>query len=111
MRLTCGEKFFGTHGMPLCSTPFKMLHPNMSLPTEVDEAETLYAFVNHGRWMVKCPYCPSAQVAFELDRRFLCADCGNANNNGKYINVTWPNDNQREQIEKLLMKRKLANRN
>lgn len=34
------------------------------------------AFVNHGRWLVECPFCPSYQYA-SLDGLFYCAICLN----------------------------------
>jgi len=48
--------------------------------------------VNHGRWLVECPFCPSAQVASVSDRRFFCVDCGNAAVGGRFIKVVWPTD-------------------
>lgn len=113
MRLLTGEKFFGSprQGEPPAAVPFRLLNPSAPLPTEQDEVDTIYAYVNHGRWMVKCPFCPSAQVAFSSDKRFFCAECANVTNGSKYIAVLWPEDAQRERIEKLLMKRGLENRN
>lgn len=46
-----------------------------------------YAEVNHGRWIVRCPACPGAQMAFEHDQRFFCADCG-----AGPMRVVWPDD-------------------
>jgi len=47
---------------------------------------------NHGRWLVECPFCPSAQVASVSDRRFFCTDCGNAAVGGRFIKTVWPSD-------------------
>jgi hypothetical protein len=67
------------------------------------------ARVNHGRWIVDCPFCTGAQLASPTDRRFLCADCGNVNIDGKWITVTWPSD--AETIEATLAVRPRENRN
>jgi hypothetical protein len=34
---------------------------------------TLAAYLNHGRWVVDCPACPSAALA---GATFACEDCG-----------------------------------
>lgn len=57
---------------------------------------------NHGRWVVDCPFCPSAQLASDVDRRFMCPDCGNQTVNGKWLRVDWPTPEEREQVEELL---------
>jgi hypothetical protein len=67
------------------------------------------AFVNHGRWLWKCNRCNEAQVASEHDRRAFC--CGCFNHGAGYHEVVWPADNVRHQIETLLLRRPLANRN
>lgn len=43
-----------------------------------------------GRWIVDCPFCPSAQIAAETDPRFLCSDCLNAPVGGAYVATEWP---------------------
>lgn len=77
----------------------------------VDEGNPVYAFANHGRWMAQCPFCKSAQVAFEADRRFLCAECGNGESGGKALPVVWPDDRARLRIEAALAPRPRDNRN
>ena len=47
---------------------------------------------NYGRWLVECPFCPSAQVASVSDRRFFCTDCGNAAVGGAFVKTVWPDD-------------------
>lgn len=60
----------------------------------------LPAYVNHGRWVVNCPSCPSAQNASFDDPWFWCPTCGSG---GMWHKVTFPK--QRTAIEVLLEKR------
>ena len=55
-------------------------------------AKTVEAFavVNHGRWIVRCPWCSGAQNASREDRRVFCCNCGNAAVKGQWIPVIWP---------------------
>lgn len=66
------------------------------LPTEMSD-EPLVPFVNHGRWLVSCPRCPSAMHASKVDPRFMCAECGSG---GRWHPVVWPADAER--IERAL---------
>ena len=70
--------------------------------------------VNHGRWIVECPCCPSAALAgpgFVTDR-FLCAECQNAAAGGRYFEVEWPDKQTCQRIYTLLTRRPDAeNRN
>lgn len=67
------------------------------------------AYVNHGRWVVECPFCPSAQVASTWDRRFFCTDCGNAAVGGGWIEVVWPGE--ADEIDAALADRPRVNAN
>lgn len=50
------------------------------------------AYVNHGRWLVDCPFgCGSAQYASRDDRRFWCTECDNSGT-GEWVAVDWPDD-------------------
>jgi hypothetical protein len=60
------------------------------VPTGASPAIFAEAEVNHGRWIVRCPFCPGAQYASRTDPRFLCVDCGNAPIEGDWIRVEWP---------------------
>lgn len=60
-----------------------------SLSTEAG-GEPVYAVANHGRWVAECPDCRGAQLASASDPRFLCCDCGNVANGGRYRPVVWP---------------------
>lgn len=55
----------------------------------------VYAYVNHGRWVVSCPDCHNAQLACATDHRFLCNECGNTSIGNLWRPVEWPADPQR----------------
>jgi hypothetical protein len=68
--------------------------PTLHRRGETDETTT-HVYVNHGRWVVGCPFCTSAQLAMRSDPRFLCAGpdgCFNATIGGAYARVVWPDD-------------------
>jgi hypothetical protein len=68
---------------------------------EIDETMTVSPIVNHGRWIVRCPWCASAELASDL---YFCSQgCFNGKVGRKYVRVTWPK--QREAIEAVLLKR------
>jgi len=60
------------------------------VPTETTEAAVAYAIVRQSRWVVVCPWCPSALYAHSTDKRFFCVECGNAAVGGKWVKVEWP---------------------
>ena len=70
--------------------------------------------VNHGRWVVECPCCPSAALAgpgFVTDR-FLCRECSSAAAGGRYFEVEWPDRRTQRRVVELLARRPNAeNRN
>jgi len=68
----------------------------------------LRAQINHGRWLVECPNCTSAEMAFE-DRLFFCSECKNKAVDGYAYKVTFPTT--RRKIETIMEKRPLTNRN
>lgn len=68
-----------------------------------------YAEVNHGRWIVRCPYCQFGQ-ARESGDWWFCRQCLNAAGNHLRVRVHWPAE--REAIERLLAARPYSwNRN
>ena len=67
--------------------------------------EALPVYVNHGRWVVDCPNCNSAQLASRSDRRFWCVDCRNVWVQGKWVMVTWPSAADEAAIESVLDRR------
>jgi len=50
------------------------------------------AVVDNGRWIVKCPDCPGAQLTAADDPRFMCVECANAAVGGLWRPVVWPTD-------------------
>jgi hypothetical protein len=78
------------------------------LPTEVDRHVVATAEVRDGRWLVRCPWCPSAQETSPSDRRFWCVGCANIAVGGKWVRVQWPKDWDAAEDE--LLKRPPENR-
>lgn len=78
------------------------------LPAEVSDVEIL-ARVEHGRWLVDCPFCASAQFACRDDPRFFCVACLNEQAGALWIRVLWPPDPQA--IEDVLRSRLTVNAN
>jgi phage terminase large subunit GpA-like protein len=72
-------------------------------------SDKAYAEVNHGRWVVRCPFCASAQIASHTDPKFWCPECEMADVAGQWVEVVWPED--AEAIEELLVRRPAINRN
>jgi hypothetical protein len=77
----------------------------------LDGVSVVLAYVNHGRWMVKCPDCRTPQIACESDRRFFCTACLNHSAKGKWRKVLWPKELIRRQIESILLLRPVPNQN
>lgn len=75
--------------------------PDRTLPA----TPVALAFVEHGRWLVRCPFCPSAQIASRTKRRFFCVECGHVaqEDHPSWLAVQWPT--QWERIEQLLGRR------
>jgi hypothetical protein len=92
--MTAAERIVARHWPP---------YPHSGLPQGVTDTVAAYAWVNHGRWLVSCPWCPSAQNASRQDHRFFCTECANRAAGGQWITVVWP-DNAGE-IERLLGRR------
>ena len=67
------------------------------------------AYVSAGRWVVDCPDCKSAVLAPFTDRRFMCVECANRENDGRWRPVAWPDN--RADIEFLLEMRPQQNQN
>jgi len=69
--------------------------------------ENLEAEINHGRWIVRCPYCSGAEIAESEDPVFMCLSCFNEKNGGRFRPVKFPVD--LESIEAELKSRKNEN--
>jgi len=78
-------------------------------PTAANISGELAARINHGRWLVDCPGCNSALVVQLCEFLFMCVECGNTGNGGRWFAVTIPAN--REAIEAELLKRPWNGRN
>lgn len=67
-------------------------YKHSGLPQGLDSTRPAFAFVNHGRWMVSCLWCSSAQHASRTDRKFFCTECSNRAVGGHWIPVIWPDN-------------------
>lgn len=62
------------------------------LDADTDPTTSIYAYVNHGRWIAECPDCRAAQLACKTDPRFLCHECGNVAVGKLWRSVVWPSN-------------------
>jgi len=68
-----------------------LVRAGLPWPSELDETHPVHARLDHGRWLVQCPACASAQHAAVSDPRFYCVGCGNRGT-GRWWPVVWPAD-------------------
>jgi len=78
-------------------------------PTAANTSGGVAARINHGRWLVDCPGCNSALVVDLSELVFMCVECANAANEGKWFAVIVPTN--RKAIETELLKRPWNGRN
>ena len=69
---------------------------------------SVWGEVNHGRWIVNCPFCDNAEFEWE-DHFFFCSECNNKQINGQLVTVLIPP--YKKAIEVLLEKRPIKNQN
>ena len=81
----------------------------LSEPTADTTFGEAAARINHGRWMVDCAGCNSALVVDLGQLVFMCVECGNNQNDRKWLRVTIPKN--RKAIEAELLKRPWNGRN
>lgn len=67
--------------------------------------ETLTANVSSGRWVADCPACGGGIALWKENPRACCLTCGTV-----YNAIFWPDDNELEAAEALLMARESQNR-
>lgn len=79
---------------PRLWTAFTPLDEAMVAAT-APRGEAVHVVGNHGRWVVDCPDCNSAQLAAPDDHRFMCCECANIVIGGLWRPVVWPKDHQR----------------
>lgn len=63
-----------------------------ALAAKVGTGIDVETHANHGRWIVTCPDCNSAQLAAREDRRFMCVECANVAVEGLWRRVVWPKE-------------------
>ena len=78
------------------------------IPFPTEAKGSVDAAINHGRYIVTCP-CGGASIVSSKEPFFVCVECGSPENDGKFYNVKFPQE--RDKIEKALLKRPLVNRN
>jgi len=69
------------------------------------KGKPVYAEIDWGRWIVKCPDCNGAEDVDPDEPVFYCLTCGNYKNNGYLRPVIFPSKAEREEIEKVLLER------
>lgn len=84
-----------------------MVKQRIPIPKTTTDVEPLTAYLNHGRWLVKCE-CGGAELAWD-EGRFLCMSCWNAAHGHQFRPSAYPAE--RERIETLLNKRPVVNQN
>jgi hypothetical protein len=100
------------HGAEWCpSNPALWTAPVPFDPGVPVAGEPIEVFANEGRWIAQCPdrACRSAQLACKTDPRFMCHECANRENAGKWLPLKWPRNVGK--IEALLAKRVVVNQN
>ena len=82
----------------------------MGLPFSLHPKGDVLAEINHGRWLVRCPFCSGAEEAEPGEPIFYCQSCGNADNDGHVMSVKFP-ENRTEIEAVLLMRPDIGTRN
>lgn len=72
----------------------------------MDTRGAIAAYLNHGRWVVACPFCTGAELARV---EFFCRNCNMKKNRRAAMRVIYPAN--LELIEKIVNARKAQNRN
>ncbi len=81
----------------------------LPLDGEVANEPILEPCINHGRWIIRCPWCNNAELASD-DELFFCSNCCNAAMGRRQVRAPFPKE--RLEIETALVKRPLVgNRN
>lgn len=76
---------------------------NRTLPTNaVAEVVPAIARVEHGRWIVDCPFCRGAEFFNATSGLFFCCGCRNAQVDNSYLAVLAPDAKTRAEIALVL---------
>lgn len=78
-----------------------------TLPTGEINEDTVRAVarVNNGRWIADCPFGDNGAELVAEDGLFFCCECRNATVDHAYLPVLMPSDQDRPEIEQLLLAR------
>ena len=60
----------------------KAMYKRWSLLPRWEVRGSVAAYINHSRWIARCPFCPGALTVSEDDPVFFCVDCGMQANGG-----------------------------
>ena len=93
----------GMSDMDLIMTIHARNQGKTPLPSGEAAEPILKAEVNHGRWIVRCPFCAGAEAADPDYPRFYCLTCFNEPIKNRFLPVQWPVD--RDGIEAELVRR------
>lgn len=76
-----------------------------AMPAATSPDVMVGARIDHGRWIVDCPFCPAAELADLLDLRFFCTDrdCLNKGAPHLWLSVAVPAPELRLAIEAALL--------
>lgn len=97
------------HWASSLATAMQVVLPDDPMPVGAPTFPTLVARISHGRWVVECPSCHSAQIGDPDDPRFFCFDCKNTDHGGGWVRVHYPKPEVRAAMEETLLVRPLAN--
>ena len=70
----------------------------------------ILARVDFGRWIADCPECGGAEYVDPQEAIFYCFNCGNRPNSGHARPVVFPPEDERQEIERLLLARGVDDR-
>lgn len=101
-----GHQFFGQSRAEWTQTTLAGIARRAGVyvkPADQVADKRIRAYVNHGRWMVRCEECNSCQVVWPDDPVYLCAGCWNVTVGGKWRPVVFPAE--RAEIDAILSAR------
>lgn len=70
--------------------PPEMIQILQGKPLEMSEMDPVLAYINHGRWIVDCPFCSGAELIFQDTVAFLCLSCFNQAVHFKSLPIAFP---------------------
>lgn len=75
-------------------------------PLEIAEVAPVEAYINHGRWVADCPFCPGAEIVWREDATFFCLSCFNEQADFRCVPIAFPLN--AGEIENILERRPVA---